>query len=200
MEIAQNKKVIEVHPETRGLIFDLDGTLIDSMPVHYQAWRAVLAGGGLDFSETEFYSLAGIPSDRIIEILNQRHGTRFQPEADSAKKEDLYMQMIADMRPVQPVMDVVLAYHGKLPMTIGTGGPRAHSLKIVQSMKLDRYFEVLVSKNDVKEGKPNPETFLKCAESMRVEPRFCQVFEDGDPGIQAAKAAGMRVTDIREYV
>ena len=85
-------------------------------------------------------------------------------------------------------------------MAIGTGSPGEHSWEAVRALGLDRYFTILVSKNDVKEGKPNPETFLKCAEAMNVEPQYCQVFEDGNPGLQAAKTAGMIATDIREYL
>ena len=88
----------------------------------------------------------------------------------------------------------------KLPMSIGTGSPGDHSWEAVKALGLDKYFNILVSKNDVKKGKPDPETFLKCAEAMNVDPRFCQVFEDGDPGLEAARTAGMMATDIREFV
>jgi beta-phosphoglucomutase family hydrolase len=193
-------KKLSVHPNAKALIFDLDGTLVDSMPLHYEAWKEVCATKGLHFTEKEFYSLAGVPSDRIFEIINERHGTDFDPTIHSKIKEDTYLTKIEKLKPVMPVYQLAIENHGKLPMAIGTGSPGDHSWEAVKTLGLDKYFDILVSKNDVKKGKPDPETFLKCAKAMNVEPQYCQVFEDGDPGIQAAKSAGMMVTDIREYV
>ncbi|MCG8309133.1 MAG: HAD-IA family hydrolase [Cytophagales bacterium] len=193
-------KKLTVDPRARALIFDLDGTLVDSMPLHYEAWKEVCLMKGLNFSEEEFYSLAGVPSDRIFEIINQRHGTDFEPKTASLLKEETYLRKIDKLKPVEPVFALAREYHGKLPMAIGTGSPGDHSWEAVKVLGLDKYFDILVSKNDVTEGKPNPETFLKCAEAMNVEPQYCQVFEDGDPGLQAAKTAGMIPTDIRDYI
>jgi beta-phosphoglucomutase family hydrolase len=193
-------KKLSVHPNAKALIFDLDGTLVDSMPLHYEAWKEVCATKDLHFTEEEFYSLAGVPSDRIFEIINERHGTDFDPPGHSKLKEDIYLTKIDKLKPVMPVYQLAIDNHGKLPMSIGTGSPGNHSWEAVKALGLDQYFDILVSKNDVKKGKPDPETFLKCAEAMNVEPQYCQVFEDGDPGIQAARSAGMMVTDIREYV
>lgn len=193
-------KKLRVDPRAKALIFDLDGTLVDSMPLHYEAWKEVCAMKGLDFSEEEFYGLAGVPSDRIFEIINERHGTNFEPISDSHLKEETYLRKIGQLKPVEPVFALAKQYHGILPMSIGTGSPGQHSWEAVKTLGLDAYFDILISKNDVKEGKPNPETFLKCAEAMNIDPKFCQVFEDGDPGLQAAKTAGMIATDIRNYI
>jgi beta-phosphoglucomutase-like phosphatase (HAD superfamily) len=170
---------VEVHKDVKGLIFDLDGTLVDSMPLHYEAWKEVCAMGGFDFSEEEFYSLAGVPSHRIFEIINERHGTSFDPKPMSLLKEDTYMQKIDRIRPVQAVLDIVRRYHGKLPMAVGTGSPRGHSLQTLRASGYHRYFEVMVAGDEVSKGKPDPETFLRCAEAIGVEPAYCQVFEDG---------------------
>lgn len=193
-------KKLVVDPRAKALIFDLDGTLVDSMPLHYEAWKDVCAIKGLSFSEEEFYSLAGVPTDRISEILNERHGTDFEPKAVSNLKEETYLKKIDKLQTIKPVLDLAKKYYGKLPMSIGTGSPGHHSWEAVRALGLDKYFDILVSKNDVKEGKPNPETFLKCAKAMKIEPQYCQVFEDGDPGLQAARTAGMIATDIREYI
>ncbi len=193
-------KKLAVDPKAKALIFDLDGTLVDSMPLHYEAWKEVCATGGLDFSEEEFYGLAGVPSDRIFEIINERHGTDFDPPYHSQIKEDTYLKKIHQLKPVQQVLDLAIEHFGKMPMSIGTGSPGDHSWEAVKSLGLDKYFDILISKNDVMIGKPNPETFLKCAAAMNIEPQFCQVFEDGDPGLEAAKSAGMIATDIRTYL
>jgi len=193
-------KKLEVHPNARGLIFDLDGTLVDSMPMHYEAWKEVCDGIGVTFTEDTFYELAGVPSDRIFEIINEREGTDFDPVAMSHLKEETYMRKIEGILTVPAVMEIVNEYHGKLPMAIGTGSPREHSWKTVKAKGLDQYFRILVSKDDVSKGKPDPETFLRCAEAIGVFPQHCQVFEDGDLGLQAAKTAGMMFTDIRPFL
>ena len=193
-------KKLSIDPRAKALIFDLDGTLVDSMPLHYEAWKEVCAMKELDFSEEEFYSLAGVPSDRIFEIINERHGTDFDPKADSKLKEETYLKKIDKLKLVAPVFALAKENFGKLPMSIGTGSPGKHSWEAVRTLGLDAYFDILVSKNDVEKGKPDPETFLKCAEAMNMEPQFCQVFEDGDPGLQAAASAGMIATDIRAYI
>jgi beta-phosphoglucomutase family hydrolase len=193
-------KKLEVDPRAKGLIFDLDGTLVNSMPLHYLAWKEVCASGGVDFSEELFYELAGVPSNRIFEIINEKYGSSFDPEVMSLVKEDTYMKMLDRIKPVDAVLDVVKRYHGKLPMAIGTGSPREHSWKTVKAVGYDKYFDILISRDDITNCKPDPETFLKCAEAMGVNPEDCQVFEDGDPGLEAARKAGMIATDIRPWL
>lgn len=193
-------KNLEVHRNARGLIFDLDGTLVDSMPLHYEAWKEVCAMRGFDFSEEEFYSLAGVPSNTIFEIINERHGTDFDPGPMSQLKEDTYMKKIDRIKPVQAVLEVVKQHHGRLPMAVGTGSPRAHSLQTLKASGYSKYFEVMVAGDDVSKGKPDPETFLRCAAAIGVAPEQCHVFEDGNPGLQAARTAGMYATDIRPFL
>lgn len=193
-------KKIAVDPKAKALIFDLDGTLVDSMPLHLEAWKEICATKNVAFTSEEFYALAGVPADRIFKIINEKYGTDFDPQADSLKKEEIYMRKIQKLKVIEPVFSVAKQYHGMLPMSIGTGSPGEHSWKAVRTLGLDQYFDILVSKNDVKEGKPNPETFLKCAEAMNIDPQYCQVFEDGDPGLEAARIAGMIPTDIRPYL
>ncbi len=191
---------LSVDPKAKALIFDLDGTLVDSMPMHLEALKEVCSTQGFDFSEKEFYELAGVPTDRIFEIMNERHGTEFDPQKASALKEASYRKRIPLVKPIAPILKIAMEFHGKLPMSIGTGSIGDHSWEAVKALGLDQYFDILVSRNDVSNGKPHPETFLKCAEAMGVEPQFCQVFEDGDPGLQAARSAGMMATDIRGLV
>jgi beta-phosphoglucomutase family hydrolase len=191
---------LQVDPKAKGLIFDLDGTLVDSMPLHFEAWREVCSKIGFDFTEDFFYSHAGMSSDRIFkEIKDLIHGD-FDPDEFSDEKEKIYESKIHKLTLIEPVFKIVRDYHNKLTMSIGTGSPSGHSWTAMKAMGLDKYFSIVVGKEEIARPKPAPDVFLRCAQLMGVEPQFCQVFEDGDFGLQAAKAAGMIATDIRPYV
>ncbi len=192
-------KKIEINPDAKALIFDLDGTLADSMPVHFIAYKNILSDYGIDFTPELFATLAGIPAVQTIERLNEMFGTKMDPYKTGHLKEAEYEKIMHNMKPITPVVEVVKEYFGKLPMSVGTGGYRRLAQKSLEILGLDKYFDVLVSADDVTHPKPHPETFLKCAGLMGVEPQFCQAFEDGEPGIKAAEAAGMIPTLITDF-
>lgn len=190
---------LEVNPKAKALIFDLDGTLADTMPVHFWAYKNILADYGIDFTPELFGTLAGVPAVGTIQKLNEQFGTQMDPEEIGHFKEAEYEKIMHKMKPVGPVVELMKKYHGKLPMAVGTGGYKRLAWKTMEILGLDSYFEILVSSEDVTHPKPHPETFLKCAELMGIEPEFCQVFEDGDLGMQAAKAAGMMATLVTGF-
>ena len=181
------------------MIFDLDGTLADTMPVHFMAYKHILKDFGIVFTPELFATLAGIPAVETIEKLNDMFGTQMDPEEIGHFKEYEYEKIMHKMKPVTPVVDLVKKYHGKLPMAVGTGGYKRLAWKTLNILELDRFFEILVSSEDVSHPKPHPETFLKCAERLGVAPEVCQVFEDGDPGVKAANAAGMMFTLVTDF-
>lgn len=192
---------LRVDPKARALIFDLDGTLLDSMPLHYEAWKEICQDRlGFNFTEDFFYSHAGVSSEKIFSEIKNISGKNFNPNQFAKDKETLYETKLHKLTLILPVIEIVRQYHGKLPMSIGTGSPKNGSWKAVKSIGLEKYFHILVSKEDVLHPKPAPDTFLKCAEMMGADPVTCQVFEDGDPGLKAAKTAGMIATDIRPFV
>jgi beta-phosphoglucomutase family hydrolase len=190
---------LEVNPKAKALIFDLDGTLADTMPVHFGAYKHILADYGIDFTPELFGTLAGVPAVDTIKKLNEQFGTQMDPEKIGHFKEAEYEKIMHKMKPVEPVVDLVKKYHGKLPMAVGTGGYKRLAWKSLEILGLDNYFDILVSSEDVEHPKPHPDTFLKCAELLGVEPEYCQVFEDGNLGIQAAEAAGMMATLVTDF-
>ncbi|MFC2125584.1 HAD family hydrolase [Bacteroidota bacterium] len=194
-------KELSINPNAKGLIFDLDGTLLDSMPLHYEAWHEICSEElDYDFTEKFFYDNAGVSSNRIFEKIKILSGLEFNHNEMANRKEELYESKIHKLKVRDQLVNIVKEYHGKLPMAIGTGSPGEGSWKAVKAVGLDKYLKIMVSKEMVEHPKPAPDTFLKCAELIGIYPEDCQVFEDGDPGIQAAKTAGMMVIDIREYI
>ncbi|AZQ61880.1 beta-phosphoglucomutase family hydrolase [Flammeovirga pectinis] len=194
-----NKK-IEIPSDVKGLIFDMDGTLADTMPTHYLAWKATFAKVGYHFSEEEFYSLAGMSTERIVLKIAAENNMQLEVQKMSDDKEQEYLNLTRAVKPIDIVFDIAKKYKGKLPMAIGTGNIKLlidHTLEAIDAVGM---FDALVGADDVSEPKPSPETFLKCADLINVLPKDCIVFEDGQPGIDAALAAGMKVVDVREYL
>lgn len=193
------KTNLTINPNAKGLIFDLDGTLADTMPIHYIAWKNAAAKYGIDFTTDLFMELAGIPLYPTVEKLNEIFGTRIDPREMGDIKEAEFEANMHLTPEIKVVTDLVRAYHGKIPMAVGTGGARRLALKTLEIIGFKDYFDVLVSSEDVTSYKPHPETFLKCAKQMGVNPSDCEVFEDGILGIQAALTAGMMVVDVTKY-
>lgn len=193
------EKKLEIHPNAKGLIFDLDGTLADNMPIHFLAYRNILKEYGVDLKPELFLSLAGVPAIETVVHYNNFFGTHMDPEKVGHEKEAEYETLMSKMKPVEPVVALLKRYHGKLPIAVGTGGYRRLAEKTMKIIGIEQYVDFLVSADDVTHPKPHPETFLKCAEQIGVAPEFCQVFEDGEPGMQAARTAGMMVTSVNDF-
>ena len=188
---------IEIPAHVRGLVFDCDGTIADTMPLHYEAWVAALKEHRVEFPEAMFYELAGVPTARIIEILNERHGHAMPVQETADHKENLYQQLIPRVVPIEPVVMLVRRYAGRLPMAVATGATQAIVRKTLGSLGLVEFFQAIVTADDVKHGKPAPDIFLESARRLGVPPESCYAFEDAELGLQAARAAGMVAVDIR---
>ena len=192
--------MIKIEEGVKGLIFDLDGTIADTMPIHYIAWKNTAARYGIDFSEELFYSLAGVTLYAIAKKLNELFEKNIDPIEMGDIKEAEYEESLWKAKPITPIVEIIEHYHGKLPMSVGTGGNSRLARKTLEVMGVSQYLDIIVASDNIENPKPHPETFLRCAELMGVKPEECQVFEDGDLGIQAARTAGMKVVDVREYL
>lgn len=192
--------IFNLPPDIDGLIFDLDGTLADNMPLHYEAWQKACKQFGLEMSADFLRSYTGTPGINIaIALLRKYNITDIDPGEISKLKYSIYTSIMSRVKTVQPVAEIVKQYHGKLSMAIGSGGQREAVIKTLEYIKMGKYFHVIVSANDVSKHKPDPETFLRCAELMNIIPEKITVFEDGDLGIQAAESAGMTAVDVRPW-
>lgn len=188
-------------PKAEALIFDLDGTLADTMPAHFKAWKKACADHGIDLQKSFFVPYLGTAAWKLSQaIINHyRPDAGIDPESVWQQKIAEFALMQDQVRPIDAVVNIVKKYHGKLPMSVGTGGHKKAVQRTLEVTGLQPYFEVVVTANDVENHKPHPETFLRCAEGMGVEPAVCEVFEDGVFGLDAAKEAGMIPTDVRSW-
>lgn len=175
-----------------GYIFDCDGTVADTMPVHYEAWKEALAPYGIPFPEALFYELGGTKTDRIVELLAERHGVEVSVAETVERKEKAFIERLDRIAPIEPVVELVRDYFGKAPLAVASGGIRPLVETTLKRLQLFDYFDAIVTAEDVKRGKPDPEPFLLAAQRIHVAPERCLVFEDGKLGIEAAEAAGMK--------
>lgn len=172
-------------------LFDLDGTIADSMPLHLISWQQAVREHGGDFPEELFWAWGGIPLPRTVEMLNERFGYHLSAPEVVHRKEQLYLQMLDQVRPIASVAAHISAQHGRIPMAVVSGSPRLSIERTLKALHLENCFNVIVGAEDYTHGKPDPEPFLTAAHKLNVAPSECLVFEDADAGIQAAEAAGM---------
>lgn len=181
-----------------GLIFDMDGTLIDTMPVHAKAWGLVGEQFGYDFDSQIMYNLGGATVRTIASAIMKDAGMP-QARLDEvvAAKRKLSYELIPSESKLLPTFEIVRHFHTHKPIALGSGSHRQIIDMLMTKLDIAHYFNAIVSADDVKEHKPHPETFLRCAELTQADPRRCIVFEDADLGVQAGLSAGMDVFDVR---
>lgn len=192
---------ILVDPKVKALIFDLDGTLADTMPTHMTAWVKAANHFHAPLTEQMVQEWAGMPSFKIVARLNELFKLTLDPMEVSKKKAEFFFEIQGEgVNPIKPIYEIAEKYKDTLPMGIGTGSRKENAEKILGGMGIRDWFKSVVTADDVENHKPEPETYLKCAAELGVAPKDCVVFEDADFGILAAKAAGMAVVDVRDYL
>jgi len=181
----------------KAIIFDCDGTLADTMPTHVKAWVASYKSFGIDIAEQPFYDMGGMNNQRIIETLNTQFGYTMDFDAMQEAKEGRYLEMLHTITEVKAVADIARAYHGKVPIAVASSGMRRVVSQTLAQIDLSALFDVIVTADDVEHAKPAPDIFLLAAERLGVAPADCIIYEDGDPGLEAARRANMRAVDVR---
>ena len=184
----------------RAYLFDCDGTLADSMPLHYKAWKRALAEWNCEYPEELFYSWGGKPVRKIIADLNEMHGLNMPVDALAERKENFYHAQLRELKGIPDVLEHIEAQHGRIPFAVVSGSRRKSVVGSLTALGLMDKFDVLVCAEDYKHGKPAPDGFLMASEKLGVAPEHCLVFEDTDLGIQAATAAGMQSVLVAQPV
>jgi HAD superfamily hydrolase (TIGR01509 family) len=175
----------------RAYLFDCDGTIVDSMPLHYIAWKTALAEWNCPFPEDLFYSWGGKPVGEIISTLNAMHGLHIPVEQVAVRKEGHYYDLLPELKAIPEVLEHIEAMQGRIPFAVVSGSHRDSIIRSLTTVHLLDRFEIIVGAEDYARSKPAPDGFLLAAEQLGVAPADCLVFEDTDLGIQAAAAAGM---------
>ena len=179
-----------------GLVFDMDGTLADTMPTHFIAWTRSMAAHGIDFPEDRFYALGGVPAVKIIDMLAAEQGVTVNAREVADAKEALFLDLLEEVQPVVPVKAIAEFHREHIPMAVATGSEKWVAEKILRALGIRDWFGAVVGADCVVNPKPAPDAFLLAAERIGVAPERCHAFEDTKLGVEAARRAGMAVIDI----
>lgn len=193
------KMLIEKAASFDAIIFDLDGTLADTMPLHYRACQEVCNPKGFDFPVDFFLSEAGRPTTDVFVDLIKKLDLKVDAIELAEEKENRFLEILPEVKFIPEIQEIFSTFKGSKKLAIGSGGRRTSVVKTLQALGIEDDFDAIVSANEVLKHKPYPDTFIKCANLMEIAPEKCIVFEDGDPGIKAAFAANMSVIDIRKH-
>lgn len=183
----------------KALIFDCDGTLADTMPLHWQAWQVIQKRHNFTFPEDRFYSLGGVPSRDILAMLKAEQKLELNPIAVALEKEETYLENLTEVEPIHSVVEIARHHHGVVPMAVASGGTQRIIDLVLRHLKIRDLFDTVVTSEDVKHQKPAPDIFLEAARRLGVAPQFCRAYEDTDLGMRAILAAGMEAVDVRTF-
>ena len=181
----------------KGIIFDCDGTLADTMPLHWRAWQAIAQRHRLHFPEERFYELGGVPTRDILKMLAREQGVPIDHIAVAHEKENEYLPLLHQVEPVNAVVGIAREYYGKIPLAVASGGTKKIITQVLEHLRIVKLFDTIVTSEEVTRPKPAPDIFLEAARRIGVPPKFCRAYEDTELGLQAIRAAGMEAVDVR---
>jgi beta-phosphoglucomutase family hydrolase len=181
-----------------GVIFDCDGTLVDTMPLHYVAWTTVLSRYGLNFPEKRFYEMGGVSTERIVAILAAEEGKTVDSAKVSFEKDEAFLVNLAMIKPIAKTVAIAHKAFQKCPLAVATGATRKLAHAELKQVGIDHLFKAVVAAEDVSRHKPAPDVFLEAARRLGVSPKKCLAFEDTAIGLKAARDAGMTAIDVAD--
>jgi len=184
----------------KGLVFDCDGTLADTMPMHWRAWQVITAKYKLHFPIDRFYSLGGVPSRDILQMLAKEQGVTLDHIQAAHEKENAYLPLMSEVEPIHAVVEIAKENFGKIPMAVASGGTLPIIEQVLGHLKIRHLFGAVVTSEMVVNQKPAPDIFVEAARRIGVEPKCCRAYEDTDLGMQAIRSAGMDAVDVRELL
>lgn len=184
--------------EYSAVIFDCDGTLVHTMPAHFEAWCEALAqyGAANVLAEDVFYAMGGRPTKDIVMDLNAEYGLSLDPARVALSKREAFLRKLDRVELIEEVADFARSLRGKMPMAIATGGSRFVIEKTLRVVGISDWFDEVITADDVKNGKPAPDIYLEAALRLGVRPERCLALEDAPAGIDSARAAGMMVIEV----
>jgi HAD superfamily hydrolase (TIGR01509 family) len=188
---------IAPRPPYAALIFDCDGTIANTLPVHFQIWQAVLGKFGAVLAEDWYYERTGLTAAELIAAFNQTFGYTLDEQILEAERQQQFARLIQQVKAIPAVAAIAEANYGTVPMAVASNGQRTVVESTIRAIGLRSLFDTIVTLDDVEFGKPEPDLFLLAAERMGVAPYDCIVYEDSDLGLEAAQRAGMRWIDVR---
>ena len=184
----------------QALIFDCDGTLADTMPLHWRAWEETVRIYDLQFTEERFYALGGVPARNILSMLFvEQERVGLDAHVIAKEKEERYLRLLPEVRAIEPVVELARVCRGRVPLAVATGGSRPAIPLVLGALGILDWFGAVVTSQDVKNPKPAPDPFLEAARQLGVDPRRCRAYEDTDLGLASIRAAGMEAVDVRPW-
>ncbi|MBA4148194.1 MAG: HAD-IA family hydrolase [Verrucomicrobia bacterium] len=186
--------------QIKGIVFDCDGTLADTMPLHWRAWQTISRRHNLHFPQDRFYSLGGVPTRDILRMLGTEQGLTLDALAVAKEKEEAYLAFLQEVGPIHCVVEIARENHGRIPMAVASGGTRNVIEMVLRHLDIRDLFQAIVTSEDVTRQKPAPDIFLEAARRIGVEAQHCRGYEDTDLGMQAIRAAGMEAVDVRDML
>jgi beta-phosphoglucomutase-like phosphatase (HAD superfamily) len=186
--------------EIQGIIFDCDGTLADTMPLHWRAWQTTTRKHRLYFPEERFYFLGGVPARDIVRMLCEEQGRELDALAIAQEKETCYLGMLQEVEPIHTVVSIARDYFGKIPLAVASGGTREIIPMVLRHLGISDLFNAVVTSDDVACQKPAPDIYLEAARRIGVPPHLCRAYEDTETGLKAVRAAGMEAVDVRDLL
>lgn len=190
---------LDVGPGIKALIFDCDGTLVDTLPLHYIAWQETFAAYGLNCPLEFMIRHNGKPTAQIVALYNAQFQQQIDVEDFTSAKEQRTYALLDQARPLEPMATLARRSYGYLPLAVVSGSNRPNVERALRAAGLLTLFPVVLTADDGLPPKPAPDLFLEAARRLGVEPGACQVFEDADSGLEAARRAGMLATDVRPF-
>ncbi len=186
--------------QIQGIVFDCDGTLADTMPLHWRAWQTISQRHNLHFPQDRFYAMGGVPTRDILKMLGTEQGLIIDPLAVAKEKEEAYLQFMHEVGPIHCVVEIARENHGRLPMAVASGGTKHIIEMVLRHLGIRELFQAVVTSEDVVNQKPAPDIFLEAARRIGVPPELCRGYEDTDLGMRAIRDAGMEAIDVRDML